>query len=83
MKLTDMKNIGKTMAEKLESVEIDSAEKLSELGAEAAFFRLQAAYPHVCLVHLYTLEGAIKGIEFNNLPEERKSELKKFCGSLK
>ena len=81
--LTKMLNIGKEMENKLKSVEIDSAEKLIEVGAKQAFFRLKTKYPQVCLVHLYTLEGAIRNIEFNCLPEETKRDLKAFSDSLK
>lgn len=35
---------------------------------------------YVCLVHLYTLEGAITNTGFNCLSEEKKKELKEvFC----
>lgn len=81
--LTSMMNIGKEMAKKLTTVEIDSSEKLIELGAEQAFLRLREVYPQICLVHLYTLEGAISNIEFNNLSENRKKELKEFSDGLK
>ena len=81
--LTTMINIGKEMANKLKSVEIDCAEKLIALGSKEAFFRLKAEYPQVCLVHLYTLEGAIQNIEFNCLSKEKKAELKTFSDSLK
>ncbi|MDE7182564.1 MAG: TfoX/Sxy family protein [Clostridia bacterium] len=82
-KLTALTNIGKEMESKLKSVGIDCAEKLFELGAKEAFFRLKTKYPQVCLVHLYTLEGAIQGLEFNCLSEETKAELKAFSESLK
>ncbi len=45
--------------------------------------RLKGAYPSVCLVHLYALEGAIENREFNSLPEEKKKELKEFSDFLK
>ncbi len=83
MELTSLVNIGREMASKLRSVEIDSAEKLLALGAKEAFFRLKTRYPQVCLVHLYVLEGAICGIPFHCLTEEKKAELKAFCDSLK
>ena len=76
--LTSMLNIGKEMASKLKSVEIGTAEQLIELGAKEAFCRLKEKYPNVCLVHLYTLEGAIQNTEFNNLDEKTKSNLKDF-----
>lgn len=81
--LTSMMNIGKEMEKKLTSVGIESSEKLIELGAKDAFLRLKQKYPNVCLVHLYTLEGAIQDIEFNSLSEDKKKELKEFSDFLK
>ncbi len=81
--LTTMSNIGKEMASKLKSVEINTAEELIEICSKEAFFRLKTKYPQVCLVHLYTLEGAIQNVEFNCLSEEAKADLKGFSDSLK
>lgn len=81
--LTSMMNIGREMAKKLTTVGIDSPEKLIELGAQKAFLKLKETYPQICLVHLYTLEGAIHNVPFNGLSEEQKKELKKFNDSLK
>lgn len=78
-----MMNIGKEMERKLTSVGIDTPEKLIELGSKQAFLKLKEAYPQVCLVHLYTLEGAIYNTEYNRLSEDTKKELKKFSDSLK
>ncbi len=82
-KLTSMMNIGKEMERKLKSVGIESSEKLIEIGAKDAFLRLKQKYPNVCPVHLYTLEGAIRGMEFNSLSEDTKKELKEFSDYLK
>ncbi|MCH5193487.1 MAG: TfoX/Sxy family DNA transformation protein [Oscillospiraceae bacterium] len=81
--LTSMMNIGKEMEKKLNSVGIDCAEDLIEIGSKQAFVKLKEAYPQVCLVHLYTLEGAVTNTEFNNLSKEKKKELKEFSDSLK
>lgn len=81
--LTSMMNIGKEMARKLTSIGIDSAEKLMETGSKQAFLQLKEAYPGVCLVHLYTLEGAVTMTEFNCLSKETKKELRDFSDSLK
>jgi len=81
--LTSMMNIGREMEKKLMSIGIDSSEKLVETGAKNAFLRLKQTYPNVCLVHLYTLEGAIQNIEFNCLSENKKRELKEFSDFLK
>lgn len=81
--LKSMANIGNEMAKKLASVGIDSPEKLIKQGAKQIFVKLKEAYPNVCLVHLYALEGAIQDIEFNHLSEEKKKELKEFSDFLK
>lgn len=81
--LTSMMNIGREMERKLTSVGIRSAEELIAVGAKQAFSRLKEAYPRVCLVHLYTLEGAIHNTEFCALSEEKKRELKEFSRTLK
>ena len=81
--LTSMTNIGKEMARTLTAVGIDTPDKLMEAGAKEAFFRLKTLYPQICLVHLYALEGAIRNVEFNSLPNDAKQELKAFSDCLK
>ena len=81
--LTSMRNIGREMARKLAAVGIESPEQLAEAGAKEGFFRLKKTFPQVCLVHLYALEGAVTGQEYNQLPEETKRELKAFSDFLK
>ena len=58
-KVTSMMNIGKEMERKLSSIGITSAEQLMAAGAKEAFAKMNERYPNVCLVHLYTLEGAV------------------------
>ncbi len=81
--LMEMRNIGREMAGKLESVGICSAEELQEIGAKQAFFKLKEVYPNVCLVHLYALEGAVQDTEYNRLSEDTKKELKAFSDFLR
>lgn len=81
--LISMKNIGREMAKKLAAVGIHSPEQLLSLGSRQAFARLKAAYPQVCLVHLYALESAVTQTEFNALSAEVKRDLKAFSDSLK
>ncbi|MCL2409903.1 MAG: TfoX/Sxy family protein [Oscillospiraceae bacterium] len=81
--LTALRNLGKEMERKLKSVEITTAEELKEAGSREAFFKLKLRYPEVCLVHLYTLEGAISDTDYNRLPEDVKESLKKFSDNLK
>ncbi len=76
--LSSMRNIGKEIEKKLKSVGICSAEELKKLGSKEAYFRLKMRYLNVCLVHLYTLQGALDDIEYNRLPDEIKRDLKSF-----
>lgn len=81
--LSSMQNIGKEIEKKLKSVGICSGEELKKLGSKEAFLRLKLHYPNVCLVHLYTLQGAIDNIQYNQLPQEVKKDLKSFSDGLK
>ncbi len=81
--LTSMMNIGRKMKKKLISVGIESSEELIETGAKDAFLKLKQKYPNICLVHLYTLEGAIHNTEYNRPSENTKKELKEFSDFLK
>ena len=76
--LTNLRNIGTEMERKLKSIGIGTAEDLREIGSEGAFAKLKVRYPNVCLVHLYTLEGAISDTDYNELPGEVKKKLKEF-----
>ena len=78
IKLTEMPNIGKVVAEKLCEVGITTPEELKVIGTEQAFIRLQTIDETACLSMLQGLEGAIQGIRWHNLPRERKEELKEF-----
>lgn len=81
--LRALQNIGKEMERKLISVGIHSAEELARIGSREAFFRIKVRYPNVCLVHLYTLQGAIDGTPYNDLSDATKRELKHFSDELK
>jgi len=78
IKLTQMPNIGKVVAEKLCQVGITTPEELKAIGSEQAFIRLQTIDETACFSMLQGLEGAIQGIRWHNLPKERKEELKEF-----
>lgn len=81
--LSSMMNIGTEMEKKLKSIGIASAEDLIRIGSKEAFFRMKLHYPNVCLVHLYTLQGAIDNTEYNKLTDDVKINLKNFSDSLK
>lgn len=73
---------GKTMVRKLQSVGIHSAEELVALGSKEAIFRLKARYPETCVVILYYLEAAIRGLEIKQLDASSKAELKAYFTQL-
>jgi DNA transformation protein len=81
--LTSMKSIGQELERKLKIIGINSAEDLKKIGSKEAFFKLKMRFPEVCLVHLYTLEGAITDTDFNKLSEETKKDLKEFSDEWK
>ena len=70
--------LGKTMEKKLHSVGVHSA----EIGSRQAVFRLKEQYPNTCVVILYHLESAIRGIEIKQLDDNCKSELKSYFKQL-
>ncbi len=83
MELTALKNIGKEMQHKLNTIGICSAEELKALGSKEAYFRVKIHYPEICLVHLYVLHGAIEDMDYNMLSASTKADLKTFSASCK
>lgn len=83
MALTGLKSIGKEMEKKLNEIGVYTQEDLIEIGSKEAFFRIKELHPEVCLVHLYTLEGAATDTEYNMLSEETKKDLKAFSDLFK
>ncbi len=81
--LSSLKNIGKEIERKLKTIGINTVEVLKEIGSKDTWFRLKLKYPVICLVHLYTLEGAISDIEYNQLSEETKRDLNAFTDQWK
>ncbi|MDX9943136.1 MAG: TfoX/Sxy family protein [Bacteroidales bacterium] len=76
--LTQLPNLGKTLAVKLIQAGIHNPIELQSAGAENAFLRIRAIDPDACLNMLLALEGAIQGIRWHNLDPSRKEELKAF-----
>lgn len=81
--LSSLKNIGKEMERKLKLVGVNSVDELRKIGSKEAFLLLKRRFLEVCLVHLYTLEGAITDTDFNSLSEEIKKNLKEFSDEWK
>lgn len=82
--LTDLPNIGKTLAVKLKQVGIETEFDLKQLGAENALIKIETLENSgACINMLYALEGAIQGIRWHGLSKDRKNELLDFYNQLK
>lgn len=76
--LSKLPNIGKTVEEQLLQVGITTAEELKSTGAKAAWLKIQEIDETACIHRLLALEGAIRGVKKNLLPEEIKADLSEF-----
>ena len=77
--LTDLPNIGRTLAEKLNQVGIRTEQDLKLSGSENAIIKIATVENSgACINMLYALEGAIQGIRWHGLDELRKQELREF-----
>lgn len=76
--LTELKNIGSTVASRLHELGITNEAELRELGAVKAYKWLSEQHPNkrlpVCY-YLYSLEGAIQNRHWDDFSEEEKSKL--------
>lgn len=76
--LSKLPNIGKTVEEQLAQVGINTADELREIGAKAAWLKIQEIDESACIHRLLALEGAIQGVKKTMLPDEVKADLKGF-----
>ena len=76
--LKGLKNLGPTIIQRLNEVGIHSKGDLERIGAVAGHRRIRERHPEktipVCY-YLYSLEGAIRGVHWNDLPRKVKEEL--------
>lgn len=76
--LTQLPNIGKTLAQQLTQVGVDSPEALARMGSRQAWLRIQQRDPSACYNRLCALEGAIRGVRWHDLDPAVKADLKTF-----
>ncbi len=77
-KLTDLKNIGKKIASRLEAAGIHGESDLRAAGAVEAHRRIRALYPNETLpvcYYLYAFEGALTNTHWDAIGDERKQAL--------
>lgn len=77
--LTDLKNIGKKIANRLNEVGIFSEDDLRQAGAVGAHCMIKERYPEETLpicYYLYSFEGALTNKHWDEIGEQRKQQLK-------
>ncbi len=80
--LTKLPNLGKTLVDKLVQVDIKTTKDLISIGSENAFIRLKTVDTNACINTLYALEGAVQGVRWHDLDQNKKKELKAFYDHL-
>ena len=76
--LSKLPNIGKAVEAQLIQVGSETPEALRQVGAKAAWLKIQEIDPSACIHRLLALEGAIQGVKKSMLPEAAKADLKVF-----
>ena len=79
--LSSLRNLGAASARWLAEAGICTESDLRAIGAVAAYRRVKhMRRREVTLVMLYALEGAIRGVHWNELPKDVKERLKREAG---
>jgi DNA transformation protein len=81
--LSKLPNIGKSVEEQLNLVGINTVEDLKIIGSKEAWLKIREIDKSACINRLYALEGAVEGIRWHYLSEEKKLMLKEFYGFIK
>ncbi len=81
--LVKLPNIGKKIEEQLEQVGVRTPAELTGLGSRKVFERIMTIDETSCINKLYSLEGAIQGMRWHDLPENEKMALKEYYLTLK
>ena len=76
--LSELPNIGENVEEQLNQVGINTADELAKAGSKEAWLRIVEIDESACINRLMALEGAIRGVKKNMLPDEVKADLKAF-----
>lgn len=82
-KLTELKNIGRILAGRLNEVGIFSEDDLRKASPVGAHKKLKAKYPDESLpvcYYLYSFEGALSDKHWNDIGEQTKQDLQERSG---
>lgn len=78
--LSKAKNIGKTIEKRLNEIGVFSLADLAEMTSVIAFKKIKENHKETTIpvcYYLYSLEGALLDLHWNDLPLELKEELKR------
>ena len=81
--LRGLKNIGPTIADRLETVGLKTVGDLQRIGPAKAFNLVKGAYPDTTIpvcYYLYSLQGAREDKHWNTLAESTKSRFRREAG---
>ncbi|HUR56712.1 MAG TPA: TfoX/Sxy family protein [Opitutaceae bacterium] len=79
--LSDLPNISFALAGHLEKLGIHSPDGLRDVGAENAWLSVQAARGPQGIQLLLALDGAIRNLDWRDLPARRRHELVRFAAT--
>ncbi|MTI30819.1 TfoX/Sxy family DNA transformation protein [Xanthovirga aplysinae] len=72
------KNIGKTIAKRLNEIEVFTLADLAEMTPKVAYQKIREKYPDKIIpkcYYLYSLQGALMNLDWRELPKEIKAGL--------
>lgn len=78
--LVELRNLGPVTSGWLQAVGIHNRNDLAKVGSIGAYRILQGHGYRITLVGLYALEGALRDIPWNRLPDKVKRHLKAAVG---
>lgn len=78
-----MKNLGPVSGGWLKTIGIETLADLKKIGIEAAFEGLVLQGFNVNALMLYGMEGALTDTHWNEIPDNRKAELRKIASEIK
>jgi DNA transformation protein len=82
-RLSELRNIGKTVERRLNEIGVFTRDDLARIGPSVAYIRIKKNYPDATLprcYYLYSLEGALRDLHWDELPGEVKRKLSKEAG---
>lgn len=89
-KISEMRNLGPACEKDLNAVGIHCAQQVIDLGVEATFIKMlngklnsNRAAKSCNAAYLYALHGAVHDLDWQEVPEAKKDEYKRFTAELR